>query len=424
MNKLFSPIQKALSPHTFDLLQAIGDTASRLGMPLYLVGGSVRDLLLGVTIKDLDLVVEGNAALLAFESAKELGGEVVTHSQFGTATVNLSEQRFDLVTARTESYPHPGALPQVDPGTINDDLRRRDFSINAMAIALSEAAVEKGSLLDPYDGKVDLERRLIRILHSNSFVDDATRVLRAIRYEQRLGFSMEDGTLNQLREAVQNRMLDTISADRLRHELELMFKEEQPHKPLRRAGELGVLSALYAPLGKASGVKALADHERELEPLAYLAALAYPLRPEEAGAFIHRLNMPNRWARIVRDTMSLREKERMVEEEGSSPSNLYQLLEHLSPTSMRTVSILATSPVVRERLSTYLDRLRHVRLSLNGHDLVSLGVPEGPLVGKVLKDLRRSRLEGKVSTKQEEIKLVRELMATADASPATRRHRR
>ncbi len=412
MNKPLLAIQRVLPPHTVDLLHAIGDTASRFSISLYLVGGSVRDMLLGTTIRDLDLVVEGDAAMLAFESVKELGGEVVAHSRFGTATVKLPGQRLDLATARTESYPRPGALPKVAPSTINDDLRRRDFSINAMAIVLSEADVERGSLLDPYGGKADLERRLIRILHPNSFVDDATRVFRAIRYEQRLSFTLEDGTLSQLREAVHNRILDTISADRLRRELELMLKEEHPHMPLCRAEELGVLAAVYGPLGDDFTVKLLANHGSELEPLVYLAALTYPFTLEKGEAFIHRLNMPNRWARVVRDTVSLREKEPIIEKKGSSPSDLYQILDGLAPASLRAGSILATSPVVRERLNDYLGRLRHVRPVLNGRDVVSLGVPEGPIVGEVLRELRRARLEGKVSTRRDEIELARELLTT------------
>ena len=410
MNELLSTIQRSLSSHLFDLLQAIGVRASRLGMPLYLVGGPVRDLLLDAPIKDLDLAVEGDASLLAFESVKELGGEVVAYSEFGTATIKLAEQRLDLVTARSERYSRPGALPKVTPSTIHDDLRRRDFTINAMAISLSETGLGRGQLLDPHGGKADIELHLIRILHPASFVDDATRILRATRYEQRLGFSLEDDTLARLSEAVQDRTLDTISADRLRRELGHMLHEEHPHKPLHRAGELGVLAAIFPPLGDASTIETLASNNIGGEPLGYLAGLAYPLTSDEGEALIRRLNMPNRWARIVKDTVALKEKERVVEEKGSSPIDLCGILESLIPISVQAVSILTSSPVVKERLNFYLEKLRHLKPSLNGGDLVSLGATQGPMVGEMLRTLREARLEGQVVTRQDEIKLAQKLL--------------
>ena len=412
VNELLSTIQRSLPSHLFDLLQAIGEKASRLGMSLYLVGGPVRDLLLDAPIKDLDLAVEGDASVLAIESVKELGGEVVNYSEFGTGTIKLAGQRLDLVTARSERYSRPGALPKVTPGTIHDDLRRRDFTINTMAISLSEAGPGRGQLLDPHGGRADIERRLIRILHPASFVDDATRVLRAIRYERRLDFSLEDCTLGRLREAVQDRMLDTVSADRLRRELGHMLDEEHPHKPLHRAGELGVLAAIFPPLGDASTMEALASYDIGGETLGYLAGLAYPLTSDEGEDFIRRLNMPNRWARIVRDTVALKSKERVVEERGSSPSALFGVLENLVPVSVQAVSILTSSPAVKERLNFYLEKLCHVRPSLNGRDLVSLGATQGPMVGEMLRALRKARLEGKVATRQDEIRLAQKLLAT------------
>ena len=332
------------------------------------------------------------------------------YSEFGTATIKLAEQRLDLVTARSERYSRPGALPRVTPSTIHDDLRRRDFTINAMAINLSETGLGRGQLLDPHGGKADIELHLIRILHPASFVDDATRILRATRYEQRLGFSLEDDTLARLSEAVQDRTLDTINADRLRRELGHMFREKHPHKPLHRAGELGVLAAIFPPLGDASTIETLASNNIGGEPLGYLAGLAYPLTSDEGEALIRRLNMPNRWARIVKDTVALKEKERVVEEKGSSPIDLCGNLESLIPISVQAVSILTSSPVVKERLNFYLEKLRHLKPSLNGGDLVSLGATQGPMVGEMLRTLREARLEGQVVTRQDEIKLAQKLL--------------
>jgi len=428
---LLSTLESSLPPSTFTLLRAVAEKASEIAMPLYLVGGSVRDMLLGAPVKDLDMVVEGDAAVLAFEVSKAASGDVLAYSQFGTATVKLEGQRFDLATARQETYRRPGALPTVTPSAIHEDLERRDFSINAMAMALS--GPQAGRLLDPHGGKDDLRLGLIRILHAKSFVDDATRILRAVRYEQRLNFRLEEETHRLLLEAVEGGMLDTVSGDRLRRELELMFGEEHPHRPLSRCGELGILRAIHPPLEDGAGARALADHEARNISLAYLAALSYPLTTQEGEAFIHRLHMSSRWAKVVRDTIAVRLKSggdplaslraEALKAEGSgqapashpyigepdlSPGQLCSFLDQLSPVSVQVSALLSESPRVRNALELYLNHLRYVKPSLNGRDLMALGVAQGPLVGKALQQLKNARIEGRITTREEEIRLVRE----------------
>ena len=410
---LLSVLESSLRPSTFALLKAIAKKASEIDMPLYLVGGSVRDLLLGTPVKDLDVVVEGNAPTLALEVSKELSGDAPSYSQFGTAMLKLEEQRFDLVTARQETYARPGALPRVTPSTIEEDLGRRDFSINATAIALS--GPQHGRLLDLYGGKEDLRHGLVRVLHPKSFVDDPTRILRAVRYEQRLSFRLEEQTQNLLLEAVEAGMLDTVSRDRIRRELEAMFREPQPYLPLCRCGSLGILMSIHPPLGEGPGVKALAGHEAGNDPLAYLAALSYPLTTQEGEAFIHRLHMPSRWARVVRDTIAVGLKSGgdptgrpYIGESGLSPGQLCSFLDQLSPTSVQVNALLSASPRVKEALGLYISHLRYVKPALSGRDLIALGVAQGPQVGQVLRELRTSRIEGRVTTREEEIRLVKE----------------
>ncbi|MFQ5925400.1 MAG: poly(A) polymerase, partial [Dehalococcoidia bacterium] len=176
-------MQERLPQELLSFLRLAGEVARTQGQKLYLVGGAVRDLILGRPNLDFDLVVEGDAPRLARQLARSSGEKVVVHRQFGTAKFHRGDLSIDLVTARSETYARPGALPKVEPGEIGDDLFRRDFSINAMAIALSPPSF--GELVDPYRGRIDLEHRLIRILHQRSFIDDATRILRALRYEQR-----------------------------------------------------------------------------------------------------------------------------------------------------------------------------------------------------------------------------------------------
>ena len=376
-----------------------------------MVGGSVRDILLATPVKDLDLVVEGDAASLASQVADGLGGYVLARSQFGTATVKLQGLRYDFATARTESYSRPGALPRVTPSTILEDLQRRDFSVNALAIALG--GPESGRLLDPSGHQKDLRQGLIRVLHTSSFRDDPTRILRALRYEQRLNFRLEAETKGLLVEAVEGGLLSAVSGARLRRELELMFHEPSPQLPLCRCGEVGVLKAIHPGLGDGSGVKELEDRGADAT-LEYLAALSYPLASEDGEALIHRLHMPSKWAKVVRDTIALRIETRGEPPKGLAkgqpditPGQLCSFLDQFSPHSVQVNALLSESPEHRQALEHYLTELRYVKPALNGKDLIALGVDQGPAVGEVLGELKNARLDGRVSRREQEIELVK-----------------
>lgn len=383
------------------MLNALRRLAETQGVPVYLVGGPVRDLLWGGPAQDLDFAVAGDAPALARQLAAALDGRAVVHSRFGTATVAAANMRVDLVTARREIYPRPGGLPQVFPGTIYDDLARRDFSVNAMALPLTGA--EPG-LLAPHGGAEDLNRRLIRILHPSSFIDDPTRLLRAARYEQRLGFRLERDTESRLREGIDRGSLTTVSGDRLRHELARIFAEPQPGPPLLRAAELGILAAIHPALGKAAGLRqwaeggpAMVEETALSNPearLTWLAALAYPLSAREGAGLISRLNMPKSWAAVVRDTIALREKERAISDRSLPPSRLCNMLAGSSPAAMAAVAGLTESASAGRALRRYLAELRQIVPALRGGDLLAMGVPPGPPVGAVLAQLRAARQDG------------------------------
>ena len=220
--------------------------AAERKQPLYLVGGVVRDLLLGQTsdICDLDVVVEGDAVGLACGFAEKVSGKLVAHLMFNTAKIELANCTIDIAIARTETYAKPGALPVVTSGTLKTDLFRRDFTVNAMAVSLNPD--NYGELIDLYGGTKDLNSKKIRVLHDMSFTDDATRIWRAIRYEQRLSFKIEPETLSLLKRDAP--LMKTVGGYRLRHELELVLKEKEPEKCLLRADGLGVLQELHPAL--------------------------------------------------------------------------------------------------------------------------------------------------------------------------------
>lgn len=387
------------------LLETAGKVAHSLGYSLYVVGGAVRDLLLGYTNLDIDLVVEGDGVAVARQLATRLRSKVVVHDRFGTAKLYYDGKGLDIITARRETYPHPGALPVVQPGSLKDDLFRRDFTINTLALRVEPGPF--GEMVDLYGGQQDLENRLIRILHPKSFVDDATRILRALRYEQRLGFQLEKATAEVLRSDVA--MLDTISSDRLRHEMELILKEPYPERVLRRLDEVGVMSKLLPSWKGDRELEARLTLARQAapSPALYLALFVYPLEPADMESFISRLHFPAKTAHIMRHTSEIKNRLPFLAKEGIHPSQISSLVKDYSPTAILANALSAESSAVRQSLRLYLDKLRYVRLSLSGDDLIKMGVEPGPRLGQLLSRLLEAKLDGQVGSREEEVRMVR-----------------
>ena len=403
---VISQLEQCLSPESLALAQKAGTLAAEKRLGIYLVGGVVRDTLLGRANSDLDLVVEGSAIGLAEVLAGDLGGRLVVHRRFGTAKIRTGNLVIDLAMARAESYARPGALPTVRPGSIQDDLARRDFTVNAMALRLDPGSF--GKLVDPFNGQQDLESNLIRILHNQSFIDDATRMLRAVRYVQRFGFRLEASTENLLRQNVS--MLGTISGDRIRHELELILKEGCPEKVLKRAEELGLLREVHPALKGDGWLQKKFEKAREVasspSPALCFALLTYRFSEPECKDFVASLKMPGTVSRVIRDTARLRERMPSLDAPDLPPSGVYGLLQEYSPTSILACAIAAESALVQERLNLYLTRWRHVRTALDGDALQKLGIPSGPRLGEMLKALQDAKLDGKISSQEDETELV------------------
>ncbi len=403
---LSSRIGKQLPVELIDFMQSAGAVAASQGQGLYLVGGVVRDLLLERTNLDLDLVVEGDAVNLAQQLVSITRGKIVIHPRFKTAKLRWNKWSVDLATARSETYGRPGALPSVKPGSLADDLFRRDFTINAMAIELITSRY--GQLIDLYGGRNDLEHRLIRILHEKSFIDDATRIWRGLRYEQRLDFQLEANTLKLLKRDIP--MLDTISGDRIRHELELALKEEYPEKVLHRAEEFEVLSRLHPSLKGDGWLAEKFGQARRLSypPLVglYLSLLCYRLNAKESEQLISYLRLPKSLAQTLRDTISFKAKLGSLAAPDLAPSIIYSLLQCYSPTAITAVSLASDSPVARQHIQMFLNKLRYIKPALTGNDLKKLGIAPGPQMKEILHHLHEARLDGKVTNKKEEERLV------------------
>lgn len=385
-----------------------------LKTPLYLVGGGVRDLVLGRPSLDVDLVVEGDAPYLARELATAIGGRCVVHRQFGTASVEGGGFAFDLATARIETYPRPGALPLVRPGTLAQDLARRDFAINAMALALTGAAA--GELVDPHDGLGDCARGIIRVLHDDSFVDDATRILRAVRYEARLGFRLEPYSLSLLQRDVGR--LATVNAPRLRLEFRRILEEGAPEEALGRGRELGMLASIHPSLRFDEGVAAAYRRAREQMTgplLTYLALLALRLSPAAASGLARRLTTSKAQRQAMEAApAALAEVSRFKGK--AIPSQVVRALQAHPEESLWAVALAAPGEEERELARCYLVKWRQVRPALDGHALRRLGVLPGPTMGEVLARLREGRLDGWLRTRQDEQSLVKEMVGASGAS--------
>ena len=407
---LASKVKSYFPKELLELLRDTSNEASKLGQRVYLVGGIVRDLLLGYPNFDLDLVTEGDAVELAKRIARISGAGLVIYPRFSTAKIKSGDFAIDIATARSETYARPGALPAVTPSSIEKDLFRRDFSINAMAISLTTE--DYGQLLDPHRGKDDLHSHLIRILHPDSFSDDATRILRAIRYEQRLGFNLEHETARLLKRDIS--MLDTISGDRIRHELELIFREEHPEHVIKRLGDLGVLQRINHSLGGNEWLAAKFDDARRLGkpgelPALYFCLLAYPLNGEQLNQLVSRLNPSAKLTKTLKDTARLKLHLTQLNKPSLKPSDIYYFLHEYDPLAIKANIIAEDKPVICQHLQLFLSKLRYVKSCLNGEDLQRLGIPAGTKLGEILEILHKAKLNGEVTTKDAEEKLARRL---------------
>jgi tRNA nucleotidyltransferase (CCA-adding enzyme) len=404
-------IRSSLGAELDDAVQVVAEPYDGV----YLVGGTVRDLLRGEPSFDVDVAVEGDAIELARALAAELGGRCRPHGQFGTAVVRYGdEEHVDVVTARRERYAAPAALPTVERATIEEDLFRRDFTINAMAISLK--AADHGSLIDPFEGHTDLENGTIRVLHEESFVDDPTRIFRAVRYESRFGFRIDPSTEALARSSIVRGYVRRVSGARIREELIALLDEGEAPRSIVRLGELGLDEAIQPALAADREAAELFSRLRELDARYELevpvwrlglTVLARRLGPAEAHALVGRLQLRRRDARHV--AAAIADGPRLVEElrDGGLPaSEIVALAEPDQPDA----PLLALALADLEPLHDYFDRLQHVRLHIGGSDLARLGLGESPRVGEILAELRRRKLNGEIDGRESELEAARELI--------------
>lgn len=411
LTNLTAEIEARLPGPVIQLVRTVGRTATRLGVNSYLVGGTVRDILLNRPSTDIDIMIEGDAIKLARSIAESARARLSVHKAFGTASFDLEGYRIDLSTCRGESYDHPGALPRVRPGDICDDLLRRDFSINSMAICINP--VDFGLLTDLCGGIVDLKGKVIRVMHDRSFEDDATRIMRAVRYEQRLGLKLERKTARLLRHDID--MLDTISSDRLKHEVLLWLAESQPGRILRRAGQLGILQKLHPSLKwtrpmQTAFRRALKTSEDTANTHLYFCLMTYQLDEDALYELLQRLNLlGSKYDLFSHQSLAIKNSLPQLDNPCIKNSGIFSLMKDVAPLAVEVNWLYPGPSAVRRNLHLYLKKLVHVKTSITGSNLTQWGIKQGPLVGTVLSKLLSARLDGQVKTRAAEEKLARRL---------------
>ena len=379
---------------------------------VYVVGGVVRDLILDRAPGDIDLSVVGDAKAFSETLAQRLDASSPVESQFLTYKITPANivdiSAIDVVNARSETYAGPAALPDITPGSIDDDLKRRDFTINSMAISLNES--DWGTLFDPMNGFADTMRKRIKVHHDESYVVDPTRIFRTIRYAVRLGYSIDSRTIELISRSLDN--IDRLSGARIRHEFELMLTEPNRVAILKKSEELGLLAAISP--GLRVSAKALQVIETQTEDgsisteMADLLAIAtFGLNEEEAKQIVQRFDGPGNWGESITGNADLSKLVSVLDESGIKPSEITDILRPIPLASIQAY-ISAGPPLPRRnRMVDYMNRIRFIEPELSGADLLAEGIPEGPVIGTLIDIVRRAKLDGQVSTKQDELELAK-----------------
>lgn len=435
-----SEIRRVFGPQVAELIGRVAQPAINSGLHLFLVGGFTRDLWLGQRSLDLDFVLEGDAIGFAETLAGLYGGAIQIHTPFGTAKWTLDEaaaerlslaldqipSHVDFTTARKEAYAHPTALPTVAPGDIRQDLLRRDFTINALALQLSPRDCA-GDVIDVSGGADDLKKGLIRVLREQSFVDDPTRILRAHRYAQRYGFEVEARTAAWMRAALP--LLGRLSGQRLRNEIDLILREPAAGQILLRLQELGALQHIHRAfvvssrlpelLARCDGARPPWSADDADGPALCWSALLASIDPTDARKICERLALTKALTNAITASADLASCMGLLGDPNLSPSQVTRMLDKLPNTALAVGWLLAAekSPAMAN-LTAYASDWRHQRATISGADLIAMGIEPGPLYRRLLDQLRFAWIDKEIQSARDEEALLHELLAAEGCSPA------
>jgi tRNA nucleotidyltransferase (CCA-adding enzyme) len=401
----------------FRILKIAGEVADNMGVNVYLVGGSVRDLLLGEANLDIDLVIEGDGILFAKELSARLKARSRFHHRFGTAKIIHDGLELDVATARTEYYESPAALPKVETSSIKKDLYRRDFTINTLAIRLNQK--DFGLLIDFFGGQRDLKEKTVRVLHNLSYVEDPTRAFRAVRFAVRFGFKLSKHTENLIKSAIKMNLFERLSGSRLYEELLIAFKETNAVETLKKLSDYELLKVIHKNLILDEKLEArlssmyetlawynlLYLEEKADTGLLYLMAFLSQLGDEDKKEALERLSAPSRLQEIILESISDAD-EILRKLPSHDPATLYHLLAD-SRIEIILFSMAVTKDVYKKKdISHFLVDLKKITPFLKGSDLKKMGISQGPVYKLILKELLDEKLRGRLKTEEDERKFV------------------
>lgn len=407
------------------LISLISRVARDKNMAVYLVGGFVRDLILKRDNFDLDVVVEGDGIALARELAEILNAKIISHEKFGTSTVTLENGlKIDIATARLETYPHPGSLPEVTYSTLRQDLSRRDFTINAMAMSINKGSM--GELVDFFAGGSDIKSGQVRILHDLSFIDDPTRILRAIRFEQRFGFKIEKHTMLLMKEAISQGRLHDIQPQRVRDELILDLKEPDVLKFLVRLNNLLGFSFIHQKLkiGRDGFIllRAIRNEinwynktypkRRQLDSwLIYLMGLLDSFDVTASENVCRRFAFKRGEEKRILSIKELNKSFlRGLSSRKLSADKIYSMLEPLSYEAIIFLKAKYKNSGIKANIEDFLEIYNGMRLCICGQDLKDMGLKPGPSYNKIFVKALAAKLSGRITTKAEEVSFIKKMI--------------
>ncbi|HPU41209.1 MAG TPA: CBS domain-containing protein [Acetivibrio clariflavus] len=414
-----------LPQKVLNVLKSAGKMADDEGYSAYVVGGFVRDLILGVENFDIDIVIEGDAVAFAQKFASQINAKITVHEKFHTAYVYIDEDlQIDFVTARKEFYEFPGALPVIEIGTIKDDLFRRDFTINCIAMKLN--GDEFGKVVDFYGGRRDLYDGVIRILYNLSFIEDPTRIIRAVRFEQRYGFLMDEKTEEFALKAVKSDVLDKLSIERINTEFFYILKEKNTVKMLQRLKELGLLQKVYPEMDLSDQLINLMENsdtqwedfyiglinKKNIDKiLIYLLVLYSNMSVDKAHASVERMRLKREFKDEILRFIAVRDLNLpvLVAEGNLSNYDVYSMFTGLSLESLYVISIMFDDRV-RDVVLAYINNLSQIKTEITGKDIVKLGIEPGPEIKRILQAVLKEKINGKIITYDDEINFAKKLL--------------
>ena len=399
-----------------EFIQNVVHIAEKLGYRVYIVGGFVRDTILGLPASDLDIVVEGDASILAEEYKNHYGGIVIHHKRFMTTSLilplknnNIALNAHDIVSARSEVYERPGALPIVKRGTIHDDIRRRDFTINTLAISLNR--INYGELLNESNGIEDLEKGIVRILHYKSFLDDPTRIFRAARYAVRFNFIIEKNTQKEI--ASGSNRLSEVSGQRIRNEINLIMNEENPSQALSMLENWGILKKIHPGISS----KKSYIHQKKIGRISpgadgeIINWTLWLMHLEQE--IIREINMRLHFTKYVMESLISASKIiRSIDTYlGISPSVLVNKLEAYPLSAINAIICILPDGKINDTFHEYIDTWRHIKPKISGNTLRKSGIPPGPVYRTILGKIKDALVDGKIKTANEERILLEKLIS-------------